>query len=141
MMAVGNGVHSPKEARVRRWDVRSLDVRPHRPEIISSSEESRAIAINLPAGEAMRDHEVHERAWLVLLDGELQITTPEGDRVEGGPGLVVEFEPQERHEVRAVSDARLFLLLTPWPGEGHPGAMNLDDKRSVRERARERAES
>ena len=25
-------------------------------------------------------------------------------------------------EVRARSDARLLLVLAPWPGEGHPGA-------------------
>jgi hypothetical protein len=24
--------------------------------------------------------------------------------------------------VRAVSDARLLLVLAPWPGDGHPGA-------------------
>jgi hypothetical protein len=24
--------------------------------------------------------------------------------------------------VRALSDARLLLLLAPWPGDGHPGA-------------------
>jgi hypothetical protein len=32
------------------------------------------------------------------------------------------FDPGERHEVRAVSDARLLLVLAPWPGAGHPGA-------------------
>ena len=31
-------------------------------------------------------------------------------------------EPNERHEVRAKSDARLVLVLAPWPGEGHPSA-------------------
>ena len=30
------------------------------------------------------------------------------------------YDPTERHEVRAISDARLLLLLAPWPGEGHP---------------------
>ena len=28
--------------------------------------------------------------------------------------------PNERHEVRAKSDARLVLILAPWPGAGHP---------------------
>jgi len=32
------------------------------------------------------------------------------------------FDPGERHEVRARSDARLLLVLAPWPGDGHPGA-------------------
>ncbi|MDX6617183.1 MAG: hypothetical protein QOD60_2274, partial [Solirubrobacterales bacterium] len=26
----------------------------------------------------------------------------------------------ERHEIRAKSDARIVLMLSPWPGEGHP---------------------
>jgi hypothetical protein len=37
----------------------------------------------------------------------------------------------------ARSDARLLLVLAPWPGDGHPGAMSLEDKASARERARE----
>jgi hypothetical protein len=32
----------------------------------------------------------------------------------------VHFDPNERHEVRATKDARLILMLSPWPGEGHP---------------------
>jgi hypothetical protein len=32
------------------------------------------------------------------------------------------FDPHERREVRATSDARLLLVLAPWPGDGHPGA-------------------
>lgn len=39
----------------------------------------------------------------------------------------MEFDPGERHAVRAVTDTRL-LLLTPWPGAGHPGPMSLHDK-------------
>ncbi len=39
-----------------------------------------------------------------------------------------------------VADARLLLVLAPWPGDGHPGAMTLDEKAHVRERARDRAE-
>jgi hypothetical protein len=37
----------------------------------------------------------------------------------GAQGLV-HFKPAERHEVEAVSDARLLLCLAPWPGPGHP---------------------
>ena len=43
-----------------------------------------------------------------------------GDTVSGGTGLLALFDPGERHEVRARSDARLLLVLAPWPGEGHP---------------------
>jgi hypothetical protein len=63
------------------------------------------------------------------VSGEAEITTTAGERVLGTPGLLVEFDPGERHAVRALSDARLLLLLTPWPGAGHPGAMSLEDKK------------
>jgi hypothetical protein len=43
------------------------------------------------------------------------------------------------HEVRATADSKVLLILAPWPGKGHPGAMTLDEKAHVRERADERA--
>lgn len=101
------------------WDLASLDVEPHQPEVLRSDPEARVIAINLPAGEALQDHEVHERAWLVVAAGEVEIEQG-GSTVSGSAGLTAHFDPKERHEVRATSDARLLLLLAPWPGEGHP---------------------
>ena len=120
---------------MKSWAVDELDVRPHLPEILSSTNEGRIIALDLPAGKTLQDHEVHERAWLVVVGGQISITTPEGDEVDGGPGLLAEFDPRERHEVTATENARLLLLLTPWPGEGHPGALSLKGKAEVRQRA------
>jgi len=123
---------------MRTWDVGRLGVEPHKPEILSSGEAARVIVLSLPAGERLDEHEVHERAWLVVLEGEIEIDAGE-ERAGGGRGLVAEFGPRERHEVRATSDARLLLVLAPWPGDGHPGAMTLDEKAHARGRARERA--
>jgi quercetin dioxygenase-like cupin family protein len=107
---------------MEHWDLRTLDVQPHQPQILQSSRgESRTIAIRLPAGEALQDHEVHERAHLVVVDGEVDVDAA-GETVHGGPGFAAVFAPQERHEVRATQDARLLLVLAPWPGDGHPGA-------------------
>jgi len=122
---------------MKTWNTEELAADPPKPEILSSGEAARVIVLALPAGESLRDHEVHERAWLVVLDGEVEIDAGE-DRASGGRGLVAEFGPQERHEVRAIGDARLLLVLAPWPGDGHPGAMTLDEKANARERARER---
>ena len=93
----------------------------------------------LAAGESLADHEVHERAWLIVLDGEVEVTTAAGDSVDGGVGLLVEFAPAERHEVVASSKVRLLLLLTPWPGDGHPGAMTIREKLYARRHAAKRA--
>jgi quercetin dioxygenase-like cupin family protein len=101
------------------WDIASLEVLPHRPEVLRSDDEGRVIAINLPAGEALQEHQVHERAWLVVAHGEIEVEQG-GQTVTGGAGFLAHFEPAERHEVRATSDARLILLLSPWPGDGHP---------------------
>lgn len=117
--------------------MRAVELRPHSPKILSSSNEARAVVLEIPAGESLQDHQVHERAWVSVIDGEVEITTSDGERVAGASGLVIEFAPGERHAVRALTAARLFLLLTPWPGDGHPGTMPLSDKATVRQRAAE----
>jgi quercetin dioxygenase-like cupin family protein len=102
------------------WDLRTLAVEPHQPKILHSARgEARSILIKLPAGEALEEHQVHERAYLFVADGEIEISA-DGRTVTGGAGLVTHFEPAERHAVKAVSDARLVLVLSPWPGVGHP---------------------
>jgi quercetin dioxygenase-like cupin family protein len=121
------------------WDLKSLAWRPHSPEILSSTDEGRAIVLDLPAGEVLQDHQVHEGAWIVVVDGELRITNHTGGSVDAQAGMLARFAPQERHEVKALADARLLLLLTPWPGPGHPGTLTLEQKSDVRERAAERA--
>lgn len=121
---------------MRTWDTRGLDVEGHKPEIVSSSDAARLIVLALPEGEVLQEHMVHERAYVLVLDGELEISA--GETITGGPGLLAEFDPGEPHEVRARSDARLLLFLAPWPGEGHPGAMSLEDKAHAHERAQER---
>lgn len=120
------------------WQVNELALERHHPRILSSSAAARVIALALPAGERLQDHEVHEHALLIVTEGEVEVEA-DGTTEVGGPGLVAEWGPQERHEVRATADARLLLVLAPWPGDGHPGAMTLDEKASARERARERA--
>jgi quercetin dioxygenase-like cupin family protein len=126
---------------VDRWDLTALDLKPRLPEILSSSDSARAIVLDLAAGESLADHEVHERAWLVVVDGGIEVRTAAGEQTSGGGGLLVELAPGERHEVVATSKARLLLLLTPWPGKGHPGAMTLREKLYARRHAAKRARS
>ena len=122
---------------MKSWDLTAVSLSPHSPEILASGDDGRAIVLEIPAGGSLREHQVHECAWVVVVAGEVAISNEGGQAVSGGPGLMVQFEPQERHTVDAVTTARIMLLLTPWPGDGHPGAMELDDKRTVRQRAAE----
>jgi quercetin dioxygenase-like cupin family protein len=108
---------------VQTWDTRSIDVEPHQPKVLHSGEEGRTIVINLPAGEELQDHQVHERAWIIVVDGQVEIEAA-GQSFTGGPGFLAQTAPNERHEVRAASDSRLLLVLAPWPGEGHPSQRN-----------------
>jgi quercetin dioxygenase-like cupin family protein len=110
---------------MKTWDLSKLDVQPRQPEVLSSDHEGRVIALHLSAGERLLEHQVHERAWLVVVSGAVEISEPDGGSVIGGAGLLVSFDPNERHEIAATEDARLLLVLSPWPGEGHPS--QLDD--------------
>lgn len=120
---------------MQSWDLNALDLKPRLPEILSSSDSARAILLDLAADERLSDHEVHERAWLLVIDGRVEVDAAAGESVAGGPGLLVEFAPRERHEIRASAASRLLLLLTPWPGHEHPGGMTLREKLYARRRA------
>ena len=101
------------------WDISALAIEPHHPQVLRSDEETRAIALELPAGEELQEHQVHERTYLVVVSGEVEVSQ-DGAAQRGGAGLLAHFAPNERRTVRAVSDARIVLVLAPWPGEGHP---------------------
>ncbi len=101
------------------WDLSTHEVDEHHPVVLDSQPEARGILLALPAGERMQEHEVHERAWVTVVAGDVEISC-DGEHARGGPGLVASFAPHERHEVHAHTDARLLLLLAPWPGEGRP---------------------
>lgn len=104
---------------MQTWDIASLNIEAHQPQILRSDEETRVIALHLPAGEELQEHQVHERAYVIIVDGEAEVSA-DGQTVQGGAGLVTHFEPGERHTVRATTDTRIVLLLSPWPGVGHP---------------------
>jgi quercetin dioxygenase-like cupin family protein len=105
---------------VETWDTRTLDVEPRQPKVLQSDDEGRTIVISLPAGEELQEHQVHERAWIVVVDGLVEIADAGGATFEAGPGGLALTAPKERHEVRAREDSRIVLILAPWPGAGHP---------------------
>ena len=91
-----------ESAPMESWNLNEIDVEPHQPQVLDSESEGRAIVINLPAGEQLQEHQVHERAWLLVIDGEIEVSDAErrvGQRA--APGLLSIFDPNERHEVTA----------------------------------------
>ena len=86
--------------------------------VVLDSEDSRAVLIRLDPGQELGEHEVRERAWVVVVEGAVEVTT--GDAATAAPtGTLLEFDPTERRTVRSVDGARMLLLLAPWPGPGH----------------------
>lgn len=122
---------------MQSWDLRSVEAEPHQPHILASADDARTIVLQLRAGEELQEHEVHERARVVVVDGEVDVTMAVGEAVAAGAGHLFEFDPGERRTITARSDARLLLILSPWPGDGHPGALTLEQKAEARQRAAE----
>jgi mannose-6-phosphate isomerase-like protein (cupin superfamily) len=105
---------------VKAWDLIEIEAPGGTidPAVLTTNDGARAIAIRLEAGQEMRDHQVRERAWVVVVEGRAEIRC--GDEVvDGGVGTLVTFEPAERHAIRSANGARLLLILAPWPGQGH----------------------
>jgi quercetin dioxygenase-like cupin family protein len=105
---------------VQSWDVREIDA----PEgtrlaaVLETVDGARAIIIRLAAGEELGDHQVRERAWLMVVEGTARVVAG-ADVVEAGSGTLLTFEPGERHSVASVSGARIVMILSSWPAEGH----------------------
>lgn len=108
---------------MKTWDLVDYDVQFRKPEVIGGAEEGRAILVNLPAGESLTEHQVKERATVVVILGRVEISTTNGESAVGGAGTMVVFEPTERHSVKAVEDTRFLLLLAPWSLEDHSSIM------------------
>jgi quercetin dioxygenase-like cupin family protein len=88
------------------------------PIVLHSTEEARAVLIGINPGQELGDHQVHEHAYMVVVDGRVQLQAG-GESLEAGPGTLVRFEEKERHRVSSADGARLLLILAPWPGPGH----------------------
>jgi quercetin dioxygenase-like cupin family protein len=88
------------------------------PRVLFSSPECRAVVIDLQRGDELGDHQVRERAVVEVVAGRVSIESS-GKTVECESGTLVTFDPGEHHSVHALVDARLLLLLAPWPAATH----------------------
>jgi quercetin dioxygenase-like cupin family protein len=104
---------------MRLWHLNEIET-PNgvRSPVVLDSEDSRAVLVRLDPGQEMGEHQVRERAWVVIVDGAAEIATGE-ETVAAPEGTLVEFDPSERHTVRSAKGCRLLIFLAPWPGPGH----------------------
>jgi quercetin dioxygenase-like cupin family protein len=105
---------------MQRWNLLEFDAPDgtRDPIVLHSDDGARAVLIVLQAGQSLGDHQVKENAWITVIEGTVQITA-DGETIDASPGVLVRFEPNERHALRSESGARILMLLAPWPGEGH----------------------
>jgi quercetin dioxygenase-like cupin family protein len=138
----GDGGYTRQEhcraASVKRWDLRSLAPSSKKqvarapgvdapriprtgsqmPRVLFTSPECRAVVIDLREGEELGDHRVRERAVVEVVAGRVSIECS-GETADCDTGTLVTFDPGEHHKVRALADARLLLILAPWPALKH----------------------
>ena len=88
------------------------------PIVLHSTEDARSVLIGLKPGQKLGDHQVHENAYMVVVDGAVEVESG-GESVEADAGTLVRFDAKERHQVFSRDGARILLLFAPWPGPGH----------------------
>jgi quercetin dioxygenase-like cupin family protein len=105
---------------VQSWNLPELETPggTRSPIVLHSTDEARAVLIGINPGQELGDHQVHEHAYIVVVDGQVQIEAG-GERLEAGPGTLVRFEEKERHRVSSADGAQVLMILAPWPGPGH----------------------
>ncbi len=105
---------------MQRWDLLELDAPAgtRDPIVLHSDDGARAVLLVLSPGQSLGDHQVRENAWVLVLDGTVQLSSDDAT-VEASPGTLTRFEPGERHSLTSQDGARVLLVLAPWPAEGH----------------------
>jgi len=105
---------------VQRWDLHGIETPGGRrsPVVLNSDDEARVVLIGLEPGQELGEHEVKEHAFVLIVDGTVQVEA-DGQTVQAGAGTLLLFQPEERHAVSSKDGARMLLLLAPWPAPGH----------------------
>ncbi len=105
---------------MRSWDLREIETPggSRSPVVLESDEAARAILVVLEPGQELGDHEVKERAFVLVLEGSVHVEAG-GESLDAQPGGLFMFEPEERRSVSSAGGARILLFLAPWPGAGH----------------------
>ena len=105
---------------MQSWNLREIATpRGSRsPVVLRSDPGARAVLMVLDPGQALGDHQVKEGALVAVIDGSVRVESG-GETVEAEAGCFFSFDADERRSISSESGARLLLVFSPWPGEGH----------------------
>jgi quercetin dioxygenase-like cupin family protein len=105
---------------VQSWNLRDIETPggSRSPVVLRSDPGARAVLIALEPGQALGEHQVKEGALVSVIEGAVRVESG-GETVEGEAGSFFSFDADERRSISSDSGARLLLVLSPWPGEGH----------------------
>ena len=105
---------------MQTWRLTELDAPAGRrdPIVVHEADGARAVMIRLAPGQQLGDHQVKERAWVTVVEGEVRARAG-GDEERCGVGTLLTFAPDETHSLASDGGARILLLLAPWPAADH----------------------
>ncbi|MFL6029223.1 MAG: cupin domain-containing protein [Gaiellaceae bacterium] len=88
------------------------------PVVLRSDANARAVLVSLEPGQSLGDHQVKEGALITVVEGSVRVEAA-GEIVDGDVGWFFSFDPNERRSISSDGGARLLMVFSPWPGEGH----------------------
>ncbi len=106
---------------MQTWDLRQIDTPggTRSPVVLDSEEEAaRAVLVGLEPGQELGEHEVKEHAFVLVLEGTVQVEAG-AESLDAGEGTLLLFQPEERRALSSRDGARMLLVLAPWPAPGH----------------------
>jgi len=105
---------------VQSWNLREIATPggSRSPVVLRSDDAARVVLIALNPGQALGDHQVKEGALVSVIDGTVRVESG-GDVLEGEVGSLFTFDADERRSISTATGARILLVLSPWPGDGH----------------------
>jgi quercetin dioxygenase-like cupin family protein len=105
---------------VQSWNLREIDTPggSRSPVVLRSDPGARAVLIVLEPGQALGEHQVKEGALVAVIEGQVRVDSG-GQTIDGEAGSFFSFDADERRSISSDTGARLLLVLSPWPGEGH----------------------
>src|ERR687886_1266440 len=85
---------------VRSWNLTEIEAEggSRSPVVLDSDDAARAVLIVLEPGQSLGDHQVKEHAFLLVVDGAVQVES-HGETLDAPAGTLFTFEPDERRSV------------------------------------------